>query len=242
VGCVNPIGPSQWRMLVVRRPAQNRDAPIESRAFAPLETGGRARSLQSRGPRFDPPTGRSWPPRAASSRERWRSFFVTLDTLDTLIRRHRQLVARRWSYPTPRAGPPADRGRAQRARDSASRPQEPGLAVRRRRRPAGRPDAADSHARAALHRSATGRAIAARTASRISPAFVGVFRAGRLPRGARERSGRLCGSSGRDRADLASRPARVGHRRVGRARRHRRPHSRRLGTGRRHRPSRGLGP
>jgi hypothetical protein len=37
------------------------------------------------------------------SRERWGSFFVTPDTL---LRWHRQLVAKRWTYPTPRAGRP----------------------------------------------------------------------------------------------------------------------------------------
>src|SRR3954468_2340592 len=37
------------------------------------------------------------------SRKRWSSFFVTPDTL---IRWHRQLVARRWTYSTPRAGRP----------------------------------------------------------------------------------------------------------------------------------------
>jgi hypothetical protein len=59
---------------------------------------------RSRGPRFGRATGRSWPRRAGSSpATAGVRFFVTPDTL---IRWHRQLVPRRWTYPTRRAGRP----------------------------------------------------------------------------------------------------------------------------------------
>ena len=88
-------------------------------------------------------------------RPRWSAFFVTPETL---LRWHRRLVARRWSYPSrspprprigeevrelvlrlarenPRWGYPADRRRARRARDRAFGDQRPQAPHRGRARP-----------------------------------------------------------------------------------------------------------